>query len=252
MSLASCRGNGLTKAGQRPPAAHMASSQPERPAGDGRGCSCRDGPCFLPPSAARGVEPTDLAAARPVTDHRLGRHSAWRAGRSWKDLYVQPIRCPPGGARAVRRTLCRGSPSCERPSLAAARYPFWSFVRHLRAVRRYWPPPGRDTLDLGVMRMLAFDGATKRFGPVTALDGCTFAARPGRLTGFLGPNGAGKTTAMRAVFGLVELDAGTVRWQGRPVSAAERARFGSRAEDAQSVAGPVMIILPLGSSPRSR
>ena len=56
--------------------------------------------------------------------------------------------------------------------------------------------------------MLSFDGATKRFGAVTALDRCTFAARPGRLTGLLGPNGAGKTTAMRAVFGLVELDAG--------------------------------------------
>ena len=74
--------------------------------------------------------------------------------------------------------------------------------------------------------MLGFDGVTKRFGSLTALDGCTFAARPGRLTGFLGPNGAGKTTAMRAVFGLVELDAGTIRWRGMPVSAAERARFG--------------------------
>jgi ABC-2 type transport system ATP-binding protein len=40
--------------------------------------------------------------------------------------------------------------------------------------------------------MLGFDEATKRFGAVTALDRCTFAARPGRLTGFLGPNGAGK------------------------------------------------------------
>jgi ABC-2 type transport system ATP-binding protein len=79
--------------------------------------------------------------------------------------------------------------------------------------------------------MLDFDGASKRFGPLTALDGCTFAARPGRLTGFLGPNGAGKTTAMRAVFGLVELDAGIVRWQGRPVSAAERARFGYMPEE---------------------
>ena len=66
---------------------------------------------------------------------------------------------------------------------------------------------------------------------MTALDRCTFAAQPGRLTGFLGPNGAGKTTAMRAVFGLVELDAGTVRWQGRPVSAAERARFGYMPEE---------------------
>jgi len=79
--------------------------------------------------------------------------------------------------------------------------------------------------------MLSFDGVTKRFGSLTALDGCTFAARPGRLTGFLGPNGAGKTTAMRAVFGLVELDAGAVRWHGRPVSAAARARFGYMPEE---------------------
>ncbi|HET9969714.1 MAG TPA: ATP-binding cassette domain-containing protein [Streptosporangiaceae bacterium] len=60
--------------------------------------------------------------------------------------------------------------------------------------------------------MLDFDAVTKRFGPVMALDRCAFSVRPGRLTGFLGPNGAGKTTAMRAVFGLVELDEGTVRW----------------------------------------
>jgi ABC-2 type transport system ATP-binding protein len=79
--------------------------------------------------------------------------------------------------------------------------------------------------------MLGFDGVTKRFGSLMALDGCTFAARPGRLTGFLGPNGAGKTTAMRAVFGLVELDAGTVRWHGRLISAAERARFGYMPEE---------------------
>jgi ABC-2 type transport system ATP-binding protein len=74
--------------------------------------------------------------------------------------------------------------------------------------------------------VLAFDTAAKRFGDLAALDGCTFAARPGRLTGFLGPNGAGKTTAMRAVFGLVELDGGRVLWQGEPIGVAERARFG--------------------------
>ena len=79
--------------------------------------------------------------------------------------------------------------------------------------------------------MLGFDGATKRFGSLTALDLCSFAARPGRLTGFLGPNGAGKTTAMRAVFGLVALDAGSIRWQGKPVSAKERARFGYMPEE---------------------
>src|SRR5215470_5159458 len=79
--------------------------------------------------------------------------------------------------------------------------------------------------------MLDFDAVTKRFGPLTALDRCTFTARPGRLTGFLGPNGAGKTTAMRTVFGLVELDAGMVRWHGKPISAADRARFGYMPEE---------------------
>ena len=79
--------------------------------------------------------------------------------------------------------------------------------------------------------MLELVGAAKRFGAVAALDGCTFVARPGRLTGFLGPNGAGKTTAMRAVFGLVELDAGRVRWRGAPIAVAERARFGYMPEE---------------------
>ena len=46
--------------------------------------------------------------------------------------------------------------------------------------------------------------------------------RPGRVLGFLGPNGAGKTTAMRAVFGLVGLDAGGVLWDG-PAGRAGRA-----------------------------
>lgn len=79
--------------------------------------------------------------------------------------------------------------------------------------------------------MLEFDGATKRFGTVTALDACTFTAQPRRLTGFVGPNGAGKTTAMRAVFGLVELDSGAVLWRGAPIGPAQRAQFGYMPEE---------------------
>ena len=79
--------------------------------------------------------------------------------------------------------------------------------------------------------MLEFDAASKHFGSVAALDSCTFAAGPGRITGFLGPNGAGKTTAMRAVFGLVELDAGEVRWRGARVGEGERTRFGYMPEE---------------------
>jgi len=79
--------------------------------------------------------------------------------------------------------------------------------------------------------MLEFERATKRFGALDALDGCSFCAQPHRLTGFLGPNGAGKTTAMRAVFGLVKLDSGDVRWHGAPIAAADRARFGYMPEE---------------------
>ncbi len=79
--------------------------------------------------------------------------------------------------------------------------------------------------------MLEFDGATKRFGDFVALDGCSFAARPGRLTGFLGPNGAGKTTAMRTVFGLLDLDGGAVQWRGRRIGVEERTRFGYMPEE---------------------
>jgi ABC-2 type transport system ATP-binding protein len=79
--------------------------------------------------------------------------------------------------------------------------------------------------------MLEFDGATKIFGDVSALDGCSFTAGPGRLTGFLGPNGAGKTTAMRTVFGLVELDAGGVLWRGSRITGTARERFGYMPEE---------------------
>jgi ABC-2 type transport system ATP-binding protein len=57
--------------------------------------------------------------------------------------------------------------------------------------------------------MIEVDRLTKRFGPVTAVDGLSFTVRPGHVTGFLGPNGAGKTTTMRLVLGLDTPTSGT-------------------------------------------
>lgn len=74
--------------------------------------------------------------------------------------------------------------------------------------------------------MLDVVDLAKRYGPVVALDGATFSARPGRIVGFLGPNGAGKTTAMRCIFGLALPDRGSVRWNGAPIDRAARLRFG--------------------------
>jgi ABC-2 type transport system ATP-binding protein len=52
------------------------------------------------------------------------------------------------------------------------------------------------------------------FGPKVALSELNCSFGPG-VTGLLGPNGAGKTTLMRAMTGLVGVNQGTVRIEGR-------------------------------------
>ncbi len=79
--------------------------------------------------------------------------------------------------------------------------------------------------------LLELEGLTRRYGTLTALDGLSFSVPAGQVVGFLGPNGAGKTTTMRAVFGLTDLDAGMVRWNGVQVGQAERRRFGYMPEE---------------------
>src|SRR6476661_2073750 len=74
--------------------------------------------------------------------------------------------------------------------------------------------------------MLEIHDLTKTYGSVVALDGASFSVRPGRLVGFLGRNGAGKTTTMRAVFGLIEPDRGSITWRGKPIDRDDRLRFG--------------------------
>jgi ABC-2 type transport system ATP-binding protein len=74
--------------------------------------------------------------------------------------------------------------------------------------------------------MLRLEALDKSYGDVVALDDCSFDVNRGQLLGFLGPNGAGKTTAMRAIFSLVRPDAGTVSWDGAPITPGTRLRFG--------------------------
>jgi ABC-2 type transport system ATP-binding protein len=74
-------------------------------------------------------------------------------------------------------------------------------------------------------------GLRRTYGTVTALDDLSFEVPAGRVVGFLGPNGAGKTTTMRAIFGLTDLDAGEVRWNGASVGQKERRRFGYMPEE---------------------
>jgi ABC-2 type transport system ATP-binding protein len=60
--------------------------------------------------------------------------------------------------------------------------------------------------------VLQLQRLTRRVGDLVALDGLSFTLAEGQTFGFVGPNGAGKTTAMRIVLGVLESDAGQVRW----------------------------------------
>ncbi|MGI5321262.1 ABC transporter ATP-binding protein [Actinomadura nitritigenes] len=70
--------------------------------------------------------------------------------------------------------------------------------------------------------MIEARGLVKRYGSVTAVDGLSFTAPPGSVTGFLGPNGSGKSTTMRMVLGLDAPTAGTVTVNGRPYTGFRR------------------------------
>ncbi|HKR76614.1 MAG TPA: ATP-binding cassette domain-containing protein [Rhodanobacter sp.] len=54
----------------------------------------------------------------------------------------------------------------------------------------------------------------KAFGTVKAVDGVSFTARDGEITGLLGPNGAGKTTTLRMLYTLMTPDRGQVLVDG--------------------------------------
>jgi sodium transport system ATP-binding protein len=58
----------------------------------------------------------------------------------------------------------------------------------------------------------------KHFGAVKAVDGVSFVARDGDITGLLGPNGAGKTTTLRMLYTLMNPDRGQVLVDGLDVA----------------------------------
>ena len=58
----------------------------------------------------------------------------------------------------------------------------------------------------------------KAFGAVQAVDGVSFSAPDGRITGLLGPNGAGKSTTLRMIATVLKPDAGAVLVDGRAVA----------------------------------
>jgi len=65
--------------------------------------------------------------------------------------------------------------------------------------------------------MIEVESLTKRYGPLTAVDGVSFRAERGDVLGFLGPNGAGKTTTVRIITGYMPATEGRVAVAGHDV-----------------------------------
>jgi ABC-2 type transport system ATP-binding protein len=78
---------------------------------------------------------------------------------------------------------------------------------------------------------LVVEGLEKSFGDLVVLRGLSLQVQPGRILGFLGRNGAGKTTTMRCIFGLLDQDAGTIRYGGQELTRPIRRAFGYMPEE---------------------
>ena len=65
---------------------------------------------------------------------------------------------------------------------------------------------------------LEVKGVTKQFPGVLANDAVDFSVEPGEIHALLGENGAGKSTLVKMIYGVLNPDAGDIRWNGEPTA----------------------------------
>jgi thiamine transport system ATP-binding protein len=97
-----------------------------------------------------------------------------------------------------------------------------------------------------------------RLGDVWVLREVTIAVGSGEIVALLGPSGAGKTSLLRVIAGLIEPDAGSVKWDGHDLRGepAHRRRMGMVFQDAllfphRDVAGNIGYGLEIGGERQS-
>jgi ABC-2 type transport system ATP-binding protein len=73
---------------------------------------------------------------------------------------------------------------------------------------------------------IEFDGVTRKYGSLPALDGVSLTVGRGEMFGLIGPDGAGKTTAIRLACGLLRPDRGRILVLGHDPVAEHRAITG--------------------------
>ena len=83
------------------------------------------------------------------------------------------------------------------------------------------------------MPVLQARGLVKRYGNVTALDGCDFEVLPGEILAVIGDNGAGKSSLIKALSGATVPDEGEILLDGQPVKF--RSPLDARAQGIETV-----------------
>lgn len=76
--------------------------------------------------------------------------------------------------------------------------------------------------------LLAFEGVSKRFGGVLALNDLSFTVPAGQIVGLIGPNGAGKTTVFNVTTGAYRVTSGEILFEGQPLSGSPPHRIARR------------------------
>jgi ABC-type branched-subunit amino acid transport system ATPase component len=66
--------------------------------------------------------------------------------------------------------------------------------------------------------ILAIDGVKSRYGSVQVLRGVKLAVVAGEIRLLIGRNGSGKSTTLKAIAGLIPIDAGTIRLDDRDIA----------------------------------
>ena len=72
----------------------------------------------------------------------------------------------------------------------------------------------------GAAPLLSVENVSKRFGAVRASSEVSLDLHAGEVLALAGDNGAGKSTLIKMIAGVHEPDAGTIRYEGRPINGA--------------------------------
>ena len=70
--------------------------------------------------------------------------------------------------------------------------------------------------------MVRFERVSKRYGPLTVLDGLDLEVSAGEMVSIIGPSGSGKTTVLRVLMTLETINEGVIYVDGEPLTHVER------------------------------